>query len=255
MGTLGPVDDPLAAVAALDGVGAAAVQARESLDALLRQPDMRHRSAAVAAESGVRGAGYSARLAGGQAELTDPRMQGALRVNREVPELARLWESSPRQVLARVHMLVARDLVDDPEALGRPRPSVDANRLDQLVQVVLGPTAAPGVVVAAIVHGELRSIRPFGTADGLVARAVERIVLVSSGVDTKAVGIPEAGHWAGARAYESALEAYESGTAHGVAAWVRQCADAYARGADEGLGLLDGQGDHMRAAPQPERRR
>jgi hypothetical protein len=32
-------------------------------------------------------------------------------------------------------------------------------------------TSAPAVVVAAVVHGELMALRPFGVADGLVARA------------------------------------------------------------------------------------
>ncbi|NDL57758.1 oxidoreductase [Phytoactinopolyspora mesophila] len=233
------MDDPLARVAALDGVGTAAAHARDAVDALLGHRAMRNQAARLASESAVRGARASAALEGGNAEaVEDPFLQGALRAVAEVPELATLWERAPRQVLARLHVLAARDLVQDADALGRPRPASDHARLDQILQIATGATTAPGVVVAAVVHGELRSIRPFGVADGVVARAVERVVLVARGVDTKAVTIPEAGHLALARAYEPLLEAYATATPDGVGAWIRHCADAYARGAEEGLALV-----------------
>ncbi|NED99140.1 oxidoreductase [Phytoactinopolyspora halotolerans] len=235
------MDDPLADVAALNGVGAAAAYARDSIDALLRQPAMRTAAASIAAESAVRGARASATMAGGDADdVNDPSVQGALRAVAEVPELARLWERSPRQVLARLHVLAARDLVDDAEALGRPRAGADSSRLDQILRVATAPTGAPGVVVAAVVHAELLSIRPFGTGDGLVARAAERIVLVARGVDTKAVSIPEAGHLALVRAYEPLLNAYADGGPEGVGAWVRHCAEAYAHGAAEAMSERSG---------------
>lgn len=231
--------DPFAAVAALAGVGVAAAHARDSIDTLLRHPSMRRDAARVAAESALRGARASAALAGGNPDdVSDPFLQGALRAGAEVPELAEVWQRSPRQALARLHMLAARDLVSHADALGRPRPDVDAARLDQLLRLATARTGAPAVVVAAIVHGELRALAAFGSADGVVARAAERIVLVSRGVDTKAVSVPEAGHLALVRAYEPLLGAYASGTAEGVAAWIRHCADAYARGAEEGLAIV-----------------
>ena len=231
-------DDPLASVADLDGVGVAAAHARDAIDALLGHRAMRRDAAAVAAESALRGARASAELAGGDADdVDDPHLQGALRALGEVPSLAKVWERSPRQALARLHVLAARDLVSDPDTLGRPRPDADAARLDQLMAVTGAPTRAPGVVVAAIVHGELLALRPFGTADDLVARAAERIVLVAKGVDTKAVGVPEAGHADLSRAYLPLAQAYQGGTAAGVGAWVRHCAEAYARGAEDGLAI------------------
>jgi hypothetical protein len=96
------------------------------------------------------------------------------------------------------------------------------------------------VVVAAIVHAELRALEPFGSADDVVARAAERIVLVAGGVDTKAVSIPEAGHLELRKAYEPLVRAYASGSPEGVAAWVRHCCDAYARGAEHGLAHANG---------------
>ncbi|NED95761.1 oxidoreductase [Phytoactinopolyspora alkaliphila] len=232
--------DPLADVAALDGVGVAAAHARDAIDAVLRHPAMRRGAAEIAAESAVRGARASAQLAGGDPEaLADPYVQGALRATAELPELAKTWDRSPRQVLARIHLLAARDLVTDADALGRPDSNADAGRLEQLLTVATAATAAPGVVVAAIVHGELLAIRPFDAADGLVARATERIVLLARGVDTKAVSIPEAGHLALARAYEPLLDAYRSGSPAGVGAWVRHCAEAYARGAEAALAVAE----------------
>lgn len=236
--------DPFAVVAALNGVGSSAAHARDSIDALLRHPAMRREAARVAAESALTGGRASAALSGADPDdVADPRLQGALRMVAEVPELAGVWSRSPRQALARLHVLAARDLVDDEDLLGRPRADVDAARLDQLMDLAVAPTSAPAVVVAAIVHGELRSLRPFGVADDLVARAAERLVLVARGVDTKAVSVPEAGHLALVRAYESLLEAYAAGSPDGVGAWVRHCTEAYARGAEEGLGIAARPGD------------
>lgn len=227
--------DPFAGVAALTGVGTAAGHARDAVDALLRQPAMRRDAGRVAAESALRGARASAAMAGADPDdVADPRMQGALRAVAEVPSQAASWRERPRQSLARLHVLAARGTADD-STLGQPRADMDHARFDQLLDLATAPTAAPSVVVAAIVHGELLALRSFGSADDLVARAAERIVLVAGGVDTKAVSVPEAGHRVLERAYLPLHEAYRDGGPDGVAAWVRHCCDAYARGAEEGI--------------------
>ena len=232
--------DPFADVATLSGVEAAASDARDALDALLRHPAMRRDSRRLAADSVLHGARASAALAGGNPDdLADPILQGALRATGEVAALAPTWERAPSQVLARIHVLAARDLVPGDD-LGRPRPGIDGRRLEQLLQLAVAPTRAPGVIVAAIVHGELRAIDAFGSAGGLVARAAERLVLVARGVDARAVGVPEAGHLELAPAYEPLLAAYEAGGSDGVATWVRHCCDAYARGAEAGLAHASG---------------
>lgn len=231
------VQDPFAQVATLTGVGAAAAHARDAVDALLRNPAVRRGASRVAAESAVRGAAASAALAGGDPEdVSDPVLQGALRVTAEVPAVAATWRSAPGQALARLHLLAARDLADA-DAIGRPRSGADRDRLDQLLRLATAPTNAPAVVVAALVHAELLTLRVFGTADGVTARAAERVVLVASGVDTMAVSVPEAGHRQLERAYDPLLEAYAGGGQDGVAAWVRHCCDAYARGAEVGLAV------------------
>jgi len=236
----GPPSDPFAGVAALSGVGVAAAHARDALDALLRHPSMRRDARRLAAESVLQGARASAVLAGGDPDdVRDPILQGSLRATGDVAALAAIWEQSPGQALARIHMLAARDLAP-PASLGRPCPGADARRLEQLLRLAAAPTAAPGAVVAALVHGELRALDPFGSAGGVVARATERLVLVARGVDAWAVGVPEAGHLAFMRGYEPLVAAYTSGAPDGVAAFVRHCCEAYARGAEVGLAHASG---------------
>jgi hypothetical protein len=91
---------------------------------------------------------------------------------------------------------------------------------------------APGVVVAGVVHAELMVLRPFGSADGLVARAASRVVLVARGVDPDALTVPEMGLLdLGADAYGRALADYEGGTPQGLARWLVFHAASVQRGA------------------------
>jgi hypothetical protein len=237
---MSPPDDPFAEVAALTGVAVAAAHARDAIDALLRHPAVIRDEGRFAAASALQGAQASALLAGGDPSIADdPVTHGALRTTGEAVRLASTWLQTPGQVLARLHLLAARDLAD-PADLGRPRAGVDQNRLDQLIRLASAPSAAPGVVVAALVHGELLAIDAFAAGNDLVARAAERIVLIARGVDLKAVSIPEAGHAALRREYSDRVLRYTSGDPAGVAAWVRHCCDAYARGADAGLAHASG---------------
>jgi hypothetical protein len=188
-------------------------------------------------------------------------VQGAVRLHADLGQLLVAWRHSPRQALARLHVLAAAELVPDPDALGRPRasgvvpedpvglgpapePVEVAARLDGLARVLTAGTSAPAVVVAAVVHGELMALRAFGTADGLVARAAARLVLVDRGLDPKAVSAPEVGHLElgsahGPGEYAQALRAYVSGGPEGVATWLVHCARAVALGAREGLAVCE----------------
>lgn len=234
-------NDPLAGVMALDGVATSATHARDSIDVLLRQNTMRRNAPSfvrrVAAESALRGARASAALAGvTNDDIDHPLMQGALRVTAATRELAATWAHAPRQALARLHVLAAGDLANH-GTLGRPRADVDETRLDQLLRLD-NEADAPGVVVAAVVHAELMSLRAFDAANGVVARGAERMILIASGVDQAAVSVPEVGHWAQAAAYDVLLEGFQTGRASGVGAWVRHCSAAYARGAEEGFVIV-----------------
>jgi hypothetical protein len=57
-------------------------------------------------------------------------------------------------------------------------------------------------------------------------------VLVARGVDSLALVVPEAGHLALRREYESNLVGYLDGGPAGVQAWLLYAAEAYARGAE-----------------------
>ena len=63
--------------------------------------------------------------------------------------------------------------------------------------------------MAALVHGELASLAPFGSADGVVARAAGRLTGITRGLDPKAVSVPEVGFAElGREAYAEALAGY-----------------------------------------------
>jgi hypothetical protein len=212
---------------ALDG-------AREAVDAALRHRALRRSADRVAAEVSLRSAVASAALEGRRYDLdevrggtvTDPVLQGALRVAREVDGMAQLWPKVPRQVLARIHVLAGRDVVDD-GLLGRPVGPEVLPRLTNLFGMVSAHTGeVPALLLAAIVHGELLALRPFAGPSGVVARAAARITLVATGLDRSGVLAPEVGHLAREPEYLGAAGAYATGTSDGVRAWVKHYAAA-----------------------------
>lgn len=254
--------DRLALVAALPGVAAAVDEARAGVDRLLAHRLLRRRSAEVSAECALRAARASAALEGADMTLEElrgeltaggvvaPTVEAAVRVSAALGSLSATWERTPRQALARLHSL-ATGGTPETERVGRPRADIGADdplglgaapfplevtaRLDGLADALLGPTAAPAVVVAAVVHGELLALRPFGTLDGLVARAAARLVLTGRGLDPKAVTAPEVGH-VEEGGYAGAAAGYVAGD---VAGWVRHCCTAMALGAREGLAVAE----------------
>ncbi len=291
--------DPFSALLDLPGVADAVAEARAAVDGLLGHRVLRRRSAEVTAESALRGARASAELEGAGMELErlrgqlmngqqitvaskDPRLgqlaANAVGLHADLGSLLPAWKGSPSQALARLHVLAAADLglaenavgrprtlptdpVEDPLELGTaPQPLEVGVRLDGLTRLLLAPTKAPAVVVAAVVHGELLALRAFGSVDGLVARAAARLVLVDRGLDPKAVSAPEVGHAeldaAARRAahghgpsaaadgtphrrYDEAAQGYVHGGREGVAAWVVHCAQAVALGAREGVAVCE----------------
>jgi Fic family protein len=118
------------------------------------------------------------------------------------------------------------------EDLGRPRDSAAADRLQSLSRLLTTETSAPALVIAAVAHAELATVAPFVSHNGLVARAVERLLLVARGVDAKSLVVPESGHLALRREYESNLRGYRDGGLAGVHAWLLYAAEAFARGAE-----------------------
>ncbi|MFJ6937413.1 oxidoreductase [Streptomyces sp. NPDC101132] len=192
----------------------------------------------------------------------------ALRLAAEAGQLLSIWRQSPLRVLARLHLVAAGGAPAAPAAgadvpagagdtVGRPRlagepvaeplvglplPDADevAGRLDGLSRLIIAGGSAPALVTAAVVHGELMALRPFGTYNGLVARAAERIVLINSGLDPKAICPAEVGHAEqGSEAYLAALDGYVSGTAEGMADWIAHCGRAVELGVRESTAVCE----------------
>jgi len=235
---MSPADDPLARLAGLEGVASAMAATRDGIDALLRDRGLRRTTAELTGESLLRGAHASAVLEGSPSDLDTVRAgagddvsRAAVRVSAELLGLLPMLSRAPLQVLARLHTLAAVSEASA-EALGRPRDAQAAARLRGLGRILAAPTSAPALVLAAVVHGEIAAAAPFGSGDGLVARAAERLVLVARGVDEKSLVVPEAGHLALRPAYESNLRGYQHGGTAGVHGWLLYAAEAYARGAE-----------------------
>jgi hypothetical protein len=236
--------DPLAPLAALPGVAEAVTRARDALVEVHNHPVNRRGWPATAAEAGLRAARASAALDGGALEpavtvVTDPVLAGAVRVAEESGRLLAVWRTSPLQALARMHVLAAADLGRADAELGRPRGAPVPARLALLADLVTGATAAPAPVVVAVVHGELLTLRPFGSADGVVARAAARLAAVATGLDPKGLAVPEVGHLRRAAEYRAAAGAFASGTPEGVRRWVLHCCAQWEAGAREGRSIAE----------------
>ncbi|MEV7426053.1 oxidoreductase [Streptomyces sp. NPDC091212] len=270
--------DPLVALASLPGVPDAVDSVRKAVDRVYGHRVMRRRSNEVTSEAALRAARGSAALSGTDWALEEVRRRSdfgseaeartvgaALRLNAEAGQLLSVWAQSPLRVLARLHLVAAGGTGIPDETVGRPRlagepvaetpgaevagplaelplPDADevAGRLDGLSRLVLATSAAPALVTAAVVHGELLALRPFGSYNGLVARAAERIVLVGSGLDPKSICPAEVGHAElGRAAYAAAFDGYLSGTPDGMTAWITHCGRAVELGVRESTAVCE----------------
>ncbi|MFC9931220.1 oxidoreductase [Streptomyces sp. NPDC127190] len=267
MSTTGANADPLAALGALPGVADSVESVRKAVDRVYGHRIMRRRSTAVTSEAALRAARGSAALSGADWALEEVRRRtdfsadaeartvgAALRLSAEAGQLLSIWRQSPLRVLARLHLVAA---AEQDERVGRPRqageavdeplvelplPDADevAGRLEGLAELIVAGTSAPALVTAAVVHGELLALRPFTSHNGLVARAAERIVLIGSGLDPKAICPAEVGHAElGRAAYLGALDGYVSGTPEGMAAWIAHCGKAVELGMRESTAVCE----------------
>lgn len=242
--------DPLAPLAQLPGVAQAGDEAREALGKAHRHRTNLRGWPKTAAEASLRAARASSVLDGGPLQFStdgseearrDPVLAGALRVAEALEggegALVGVWRRAPLQAIARLHSLAATDLVDGTE-LGRPRADIGVGRrLELLADVVTGQTRVPATVLAGVVHGELLTLAPFGSADGVVARAVSRLVTIASGLDPHGLGVPEV-HWMSRSGdYRAAARGFASGTPEGLAAWLVLSNEALRAGAREALSI------------------
>ena len=225
-------------MARLEGVPSAYAAARDGIDVLLRDRGLRKTSSGLTAESLLRGAHASAVLEGSTATLEQVRegrgdeiAADAVRLSTELLGLAPLLKTAPLQAFARMHALAGRGSLPA-DQLGRPRDAESAARLREIGAMVTGATDVPGLLVAAVVHAELAAAQAFGSHNGLVARAAERLVLLARGVDEKSLTVPEAGHLAFRAQYESNLRGYASASRAGVHAWLLYAAEAFSKGTE-----------------------
>jgi Fic family protein len=266
-------------LAALPGVPEAVEEAREACTQLRWHPALRRRAAEARAEAGIRAVRASAALAGARLPVDLVRdvargaatfppdasgraAHGVLRAHAAAEALAAGWERAPLQVLARLHVAAAAGLVPD-AALGRPRlpgeapgdgadllrpdgsalPAADPaqvpGRLAALADLLRAPASVPALVVAALAHAEIATLRPFITANGVVARAVCRALVVGRGLDPTGVAVWEAALLAAGPPYPLALAGYAEGTVDGVRSWLLLFAAAVTDGAGEGRAVAD----------------
>jgi hypothetical protein len=120
--------------------------------------------------------------------------------------------------------------------LGRPRDDEHvADRLDLLARLVTGGSAVPAPVLAAVAHGEILTLAPFGSADGVVARAVSRLITSASGLDPHGLGVPEVYWMRHAGDYRAAAQQFAAGTPEGLRQWLLLVCRGLERGAGEAL--------------------
>jgi hypothetical protein len=231
--------DDIETYAALEAVPSALAAARDGVDALLSDRGLRRTTPEMTSEALLRGAAASARLEGSGTDLDDLRngrgddlASAAARLNAGLLALVPVVGRSPLQVLARLHTLAASGLVPQHQ-LGRPRAADGAaQRLQALSAALLAPVRSPAMAVACVAHAEIAAYGPFESCNGLVGRALERLILVARGVDPGSVLVPEAGHLALGATYRTRLAGYASGTAPARREWLLHSAEAFTLAAE-----------------------
>lgn len=243
-------------MARLPGVTEAATAARAALDPLLLDRRLRTHGPALAAEAALRNAHASSTLEGAEVPLEELRDRVAssplLRVASGVLEVQASLRSMrglpARQVWASIAAVAGSEYLAEDER-GRPRAEgaqlhdplhlgIDrdlddaAVRIAMLAELLGQPTKAPALVVAALAHGELLALQPFGAGNGVVARAYSHLLLAERGLDPDFFAMTDVGLVSlGRAAYVRAVRNYDSGRAEGVAAWCIHLASAFERGA------------------------
>ena len=157
------------------------------------------------------------------------------------------------QLLARLHTVAGLGWLPV-EALGRLRstePAQDltglgpaptgrdvAARID-LLGTTVATTRAPALVVAALVHAEVLAVRPFVAGNGVVARALARLLVTTGGLDPTGSVLPEEAWVAAPQPYLASAAGYATGTVAGVAGWIEASSRAVVDGAARARELAD----------------
>jgi hypothetical protein len=243
--------DPLSNLHSIPAIASECESTLKAIDELMwNRTVRRHKESLISYTRRI--AGYATAALDGAQMPKDPTMepevspmgslseQGLL-VTAEA-DLQRLaFKSEPLKVLARLHTFVSTgeergrprttNEVIDPLRLGNlPPQEVVQERLSQLADLIID-SAAPSILVAAIAHAELATLRPFSQGSYLVARASTRLILAARDVDTDGLVMSEYGAFLlGRPAYVKALTGYMSGTREGMEALLIWNSEAIQKG-------------------------
>ena len=247
------VTDPLAPLADLPGVAEASEEAREALGQAHRHRTNLRGWPTTAAEAALRAARASSVLDGGALQFSDGRRAGPTRCSPARCGWPRRWRAARRRWSGcgsgrrcrrspgctrwrpRIWPTTTR--------LGRPRGDADVGRTARAAgrHRHRRRRGCPRRCWPAVAHGELLTLAPFGTADGVVARAVSRLVTIASGLDPHGLGVPEVYWMRQSGDYRAAARGFASGHRDGLAAWlVLSCRGSARRRAG---GAVDRAGD------------
>lgn len=183
-------------------------------------------------------------------------MKGVIAATASSEEIQGIVLSAPAQALARLHTSAVGERVPADE-VGRPRGPGDgcgelvevgplppaeevSHRLALLADVVRAHRELPGVIVSAVAHAEVATMRPFTQGNGVVARALDRALVQATGLDPTGVAVTELGHFRqGLPAYVGALTAYATGSRDGVRLWLEHSCAALVAAAKDGHAVAD----------------
>ena len=245
--------DPLQTLLDIEGIAQACADSLKSIDELMwNRTVRRHKEYLIPYCRRI--SGYATASLDGAQMPNDPTMEpeaspmgeladAGLLVTAEADLQTLAFKSEPMKVWARLHTFAsseenrgqprASNEVIDPLRLGNlPPHEVLQERLTQLTDVILN-SKAPAVLVAAIAHGEIATLRPLHEGSYLVARATVRLVLAARDVDPDGLVMSEYGaQLLGRPTYVKALNAYMSGTREGISAWVEWQGQAIAKGVE-----------------------
>ena len=120
-----------------------------------------------------------------------------------------------------------------PARQGTALTAADAEPSAFLAHLGAGNDRTPPLLLAAVVHAEVLTLRPFAGPAGVVARAAARLTLISRGLDPRGLVAAEVGHRGREPEYVGSCGAYATGTPDGVRSWLRHYASAVSEAADE----------------------
>ncbi|MEJ6493723.1 MAG: Fic family protein [Actinomycetes bacterium] len=252
--------DSLSNLLALPGVAKECEVTLRAIDELMWNRTIRRHQSALTPYT-RRIAGFATAALDGAQMPKDPTMepevspmgslsdQGLL-VTAEADLQTLAFKTEPLKVLARLHTFASNDGdrgqprtsddIDDPLRIGNVPPhQVLQERLAALVDLIIN-SKAPVILIAAIAHAELATLRPFTQGSYLVARASTRLILAAREVDVDGLVMSEYGAFLlGRPAYVKALSSYQSGTPDGVAAWIQWQGEAIRKGIEMALQLAE----------------